>query len=124
MSAKKLSNFFNMNIKSLKYTALWFDPKTFGKTSKFLIAYILMVNTFCVGMPQICHVIYMYKARNNVKAFADEFYVSLTSLMVVFKDVSMMMNFKKIQRMLADVDSETFKPRTPQQKDMISEVCF
>lgn len=83
-----------------------------------------MVNTFCVGMPQICHVIYMYKARNNVKAFADEFYVSLTSLMVVFKDISMMTNFDKIQGMLVDVDSDTFKPRTPRQQKMIYEVIF
>lgn len=121
MRMKKLSNFFNINIKSLKFIALWFNPKMIGQT-KLLVVYVLTVNTFCVGMPQICHVIYMYKARNNVKAFADEFYVSLTSLMVVFKDVSMIRNFEKIQRMLEDVDSETFKPRTPQQKNMIFEV--
>lgn len=122
MSMKKLSNFFSINIKSLTFTALWFNPKLIGQTSKLLVFYVLAVNTFCVGMPQICHVIYMYKARNNVKAFADEFYVSLTSLMVVFKDVSMMKNFGKIQKMLEDVDSETFKPRTPHQKSMIFEV--
>lgn len=124
MKVRKFSDYFALNIKSLKYTGIWFNPKTLRKTSLFIAAYILTVNALCIYMPQICHVIYMYKARNNVKAFADEFYVSLSSLMVVFKDLSLMRNFEKIQELLADVDSDMFKPNSEKQKNIICRVCI
>lgn len=119
-----ISNYFTTSIKSLTLLGIWFDPKTFGKKSILVAIYIFFVNICFIFMSQICHFIYMYKARHNVVDFADEFYISLSSLMVVFKDYSLIKNFDKIQAMLKDIDSDIFVPKSRKQQSIIYQVSF
>lgn len=122
MNTDKLSDFFAVNIQSMKYFGLWYNVKYFRQSPKLITAYILVVNLFCIYLSQICHFVYMYKARSNVMAFADEFYVSLTTLMVVFKNFSMLRNSDRIHKILEEVDAKIFKPRNSVQMKMIRNV--
>ncbi|XP_072383873.1 odorant receptor 46a-like [Diabrotica undecimpunctata] len=52
----------------------------------------------------------MYKARNNVMDFADEFYVSMSSLMVIFKDYTMIVYRKQVRKLIESMDFDIFQP--------------
>lgn len=80
-----------------------------GSLTLTIIYSILAILLFIIA-PQFCHVVYMYKARDNVVAFADEFYVSLASVIVVFKDYDMIRKRKIISEMLDTMDSEIMQP--------------
>ncbi|VEN48403.1 unnamed protein product [Callosobruchus maculatus] len=88
----------------------------FAGMSKSVLLYSIAVQVLFILSPQICHVIYMYRARNNVKDFADEFYVSLSSIVVVFKDFSLMKNFDVVKGMIDTMDMKMMQPKGDMQK--------
>lgn len=122
MHVKQFSDFFSVNRRIFRFLGIWCSLKLFTKSSKITVAYILIVNTFLVFMPQICHIIYMYKARCNVVDFSNEFYVSLSSLMVLLKNWSVMKNLDRIQGLLVIVNSDMFKPTMKKERIIIMKV--
>nr|CAI5829842.1 unnamed protein product [Callosobruchus analis] len=109
------SRYLDTNVKIFKMTGLWCGLNTKG-VSKSIFIYSIVVQILFILSPQICHVIYMYRARNNVKDFADEFYVSLSSIVVVFKDFSLMKNFDVVREMIDTMDMKMMQPKTDMQK--------
>nr|CAH7747025.1 unnamed protein product [Callosobruchus chinensis] len=110
-----ISRYLDTNVKLFKITGLWCGFKS-KSISKLVLIYSILVQVLFILSPQICHVIYMYRARNNVKDFADEFYVSLSSIVVVFKDFSLMKNFDTVKGMVDTMDMKMMQPTGDKQK--------
>lgn len=122
MEGEKLSEYFKYNILTFKVTGIWLDLMNLKQSSYPKIFYCLIVNALFILAPQICHVIYMYNARDNVEAFADEFHVSLSSLMVVFKSYSLIRYFEIIYKLIGSMDDEIYQPKNEYQKKQTKEV--
>ncbi|XP_056640826.1 odorant receptor 46a-like [Diorhabda sublineata] len=101
---------------------IWMDDKCIANSMVLTMIYGVSVIVLFIITPQFCHFIYMYKARDNVIAFADEFYVSMSSLMIVCKDFCLIKHKKKIKGLMKSMDSEIFRPESPEQYKRIFEV--
>nr|UTN00909.1 odorant receptor [Semanotus bifasciatus] len=117
-----LRDYFKHNILAFQITGIWMNPMDLTGTSWLIVVYSLAVNLLFIMSPQICHVIYMYKARNNVQAFAEEFHVSLPSLLVVFKSYSLLKNFGIIENLLNTMDMDMFQAKNDYQMKQMKKV--
>ncbi|CAH1112162.1 unnamed protein product [Psylliodes chrysocephalus] len=123
-SNDKLSYYFNIHLKLLNIFGLWTDMRFIGGSLTLTIIYSILAILLFIIAPQFCHVVYMYKARDNVVAFADEFYVSLASVIVVFKDYDMIRKRKIISEMLDTMDSEIMQPSKGQTQKIHKVMSF
>lgn len=122
MEGEKPSEYFEYNIMSFKVTGIWIDLMNMEESSCAKILYCFIVNALFILAPQICHVIYMYNARDNVEAFADEFHVSLSSLMVVLKSYSFIRYFGIVNKLIISMDDEVYQPKNGYQKKQTTAV--
>ncbi|XP_050508171.1 uncharacterized protein LOC114329769 [Diabrotica virgifera virgifera] len=117
-----LRNYLTVHTKLFNIIGLWTNEKLIAGSLIFTVLYSILALSFFIIAPQFCHVIYMYKARNNVMDFADEFYVSMSSLMVIFKDYTMIVYRKKVRQLIDSMDYDIFQPLNSKQQKSSSAV--
>lgn len=102
--------YFRYHLLFLRITGCWLNIRKISTHYWFAVFYSITINSIFLLSPQICHVVYMYHSRNNVVDFANEFYISITSLLIVLKAYNFQIYFESIKKMLKDMNKSKFQP--------------